>query len=312
MTAMAGRKKVFSLHGNCQAEALAGVLLSNPEFFARFEYAHVPPVFSIKTDELDTFYKDTLPRLDLLLYMPIAATYRGKRLSSAHVLSRLPPSAEVLSFTNCYFRGYHPELVHLDGVPSRTFVGFYDLNILAAYLSGERDPRRVADAIDRDDLLDPGFLAGLAESSLAHLSQRERHGDERGPISLTCADYIAENYRDRQLFHTVNHPAREVLCHLADQAYRLLGIPGTADRSWPEPLALQRFPLHRGVRRALGLTFEGPADYHLGDRRWSPPEAVAAFLDHYASLPRDVLVRGYEAERWPLTFAQPDAVGACG
>ncbi len=214
------RKKTFTAYGNCQAHALAEILMTNADFSRKFEYIPIPPIFSMETSYFDVLYEDVLPSMDVLIYMPVGGLYRDdERFSSQSILKAVSASADLLSFTTCYFRGYNPELMYVDKVPALETGRFTDLNLLGAYLAGERDPVRCARLIEQDDLLDPAFLQSIVDGSIAGLAQREKHGDSRGAMSLGCADYIAEHFRSRQLFFTLNHPAREILCHLADRRW---------------------------------------------------------------------------------------------
>ncbi|ESQ81024.1 hypothetical protein AEYBE204_01480 [Asticcacaulis sp. YBE204] len=158
---------------------------------------------------------------------------------------------------NLYFLGYTPDMVYLHADGSRHVVqgpmtDYHLASVIYAYQQG-RSPDRAA-ALFSDDAFFQQNYAGAAEQSLIELTRREAH------LDIRMVDYVAEHYKHRRLFHTLNHPTAHLLSVLADRILTHLGIAHYDMREviQEDPLSdIVKAP-HPAVHRMLGLTFDNP------------------------------------------------------
>ncbi|EPR44689.1 hypothetical protein dsx2_1317 [Desulfovibrio sp. X2] len=232
------------IHANCQGEPLARLLLAQPGFAARHRCG---VVLNYTREEVPA---EALSTCGLFLYQHLGPEWG--ELSSAALLSRLPPGATSLCIPNLFFKGYWPlwtsapdfdySDVLLDALLER---GLSRAQVLHLYL--RTDPAKYCD------------LDALAAASLEHERRKEAH------TPIKYVDLILCRYRKEHLFFTVNHPKKALLRHVADGVLAHLGLPPLSDAeaaTVPEELGEIELPVHPAVASRFGLSFAAP------DRLW--------------------------------------------
>ncbi|SDF06347.1 WcbI family polysaccharide biosynthesis putative acetyltransferase [Desulfovibrio legallii] len=228
------------LHTNCQGDALRP-LLENTPAFAR--------LFRIR--QYVNYTREEIGRVDLrqcalFLYQWLAPKWGA--LSTEQLLPRLPPACRTLTVPNLFFKGYWPTWTREAPIDfgdslleSLLAQGLTPTEALALYLRGA--PPLLGDR---------AALEAAAEASLAREEAKE------AAASIRCAPLIRERWREEQLFVTINHPGRELMCHVADSLLRLLGLgglPPSVRRAYVSPLEDFWLPVHPAVGERLGLPF---------------------------------------------------------
>ena len=234
------------LHANCQGDALRPLLENSPAFASRFrirQYVNYTRQ-SIAAQDIE--------HCDLFLYQRLAPKWGD--LSTEQMLPRLPQQCQAIEIPNLFFKGYWPHWSRDE------HINFAD-SLLETLLE-KVSPQEAMTLYLRGSaalLGDAATLQRLAEESLCHEEAKEAHG----PIK--CAPLLRERWREEQMFMTVNHPGRELMCHMADSLLRLLGLgglPPSARSSYVHPLEDFWLPIHPTVGRSLGLPFAS------AEKRW--------------------------------------------
>lgn len=235
-------RQLCLIHANCQGDDLKRLLEASPGFTDRFEIRH------LRNYKREALEQGVLDATAIFLHQHLDEKWG--ELSTDEVLARLPGSAQALCIPNCFFKGYwpfwanRPDLIQftdslLEDLLAR---GLSDTDILRLYFLA---PPALA-----------GDMEAIAASSLLHEKEKERHT----PIKYT--HLIEENWRERQLFLTVNHPAPALMLPIACEILKLLGskpfsdefashfVP-TYDDFW--------LPVHPRVGERLKLPFVDPS-----------------------------------------------------
>jgi hypothetical protein len=259
---MDGGEGLCIIHGNCQGETLAALLLASPEFVAawRVEY-YVNFTRQAIPDE-------SLGRCGLFLHQRLGEQWG--EFSSEALRARLPRGARSISFPNMLFKGYWP---FWSGEP-----GFdYRDTLLDSLLDrGLAPPEALAMALRLD--LDRHFgLAGLLADTLARERGKERLSDV-GYVHL-----IEESYRAEKLFQSVNHPRKRLMLHAADGVLALLGLPPLPEgvkAACPELYPEFELPIHPKVAAFHGLKFcGGDTRFNVYGQSLTYREYAALYLD---------------------------------
>lgn len=243
------RKALF--YGNCQLLVLHD-LLKDTLLTAGVEPVHVQEVHLLKgVDQVAV--RAHAQDVDVLI--------------AQHILvSPARPGSDELSETartrivvpNTYFSGYHQHLQVVNAPHGR------DTGCLAtwALVRQGHSPQTVQDILLREDAFTEADVFALASAGLGELERREAEH----AIDIPVSGYIRERWRSQMLFHTVNHPARSLLLHVANRIIDLLkargllpsSTPGLDDSpSFDRAFASIDFLQHLilpGVAKALGLT----------------------------------------------------------
>ena len=235
------------LHANCQGDALRPLLENAPAFGSRFyirQYVNYTRQ-SIAARDIE--------RCDLFLYQRLAPKWGD--LSTEQMLPQLPPHCQAIEIPNLFFKGYWPfwsreeRINFADSLLEALLERVSPHEAMTLYLRGSAGL-----------LGDAATLNRQAEESLC----REEAKEAEGPIK--CAPLLRERWRDEQMFITVNHPGRELVCHMADSLLRLLGLgglPPSTRRDFVHPLEDFWLPIHPAVGQALALPFAS------ADRPWA-------------------------------------------
>lgn len=285
--------EVLVVLGNCQAEALRRLIASGPGDPGIPPTVRVPPVFELIEQDLPHLFR-VLARTSVLVAQPVRAGYRGMPLGTGQLASRLPGRSTLVRIPVLYDSALFPWMVTLRR-PSRPeedppVVPYHDLRTLAEAATELGGGPRAADRPPAVRLpLAPERIRRLAEQSLGRLLAREQaHG--------TVA--IAERLRDVTVpaFHTVNHPANEVLALLAAAIRAQLGANPAVVLPERTLLGEVLAPLEPQVLAALGL--EGPprAGWTAGGERMTDAAVRAAHLEWYRANP-EVVDAGIERHR---------------
>lgn len=252
------------LHTNCQGDALRPLLENTPAFARLFRIRQY-----VNYTQEDIGVVD-LRQCALFLYQWLAPKWGA--LSTEQLLPRLPAVCRTLAIPNLFFKGYWPcwtreaPIDFGDSLLERLLArGLAPAEALALYLRGA--PELLGDS---------AALEAVAAASLA----REEAKEAEAPIR--CVPLVRERWRDEQLFVTINHPGRTLMCHVADSLLRLLGLgglPPSVRRAYVHPLEDFWLPIHPVVGERLRLPFaHGARRYPIYGKELTHREYTACYL----------------------------------
>ena len=241
------RKKVL-LYGNCQLPFLTQYLRSSE----LFNQTYVVYDKAFINDFSPDYWSDKLlSEIDLFIYQKVSPSYLGEQMSTDYILKCLSPKCETLSIPNSYFQGYFPQHISKRSPYGRFPYG--DRNIIEAIYDSKFSEGELQDLVrmlGNNDYYSSEELEKNTESSLEELAQRE------SGLDVIISDYIKENYKDKYLFYTVNHPTYWVIREVATRVLKLLDIYNTNIN----PLVIDSLndlvvPIYPSVIKQLGLGF---------------------------------------------------------
>ena len=255
-------RQLCIVHANCQGEPLAALLGAHPEFARRYRVRHfvnytrewVPP--------------DSLAQCALFLHQWLEPAWG--ELGSEAMRAQLGPRARALVLPNFLFLGYWPFWDHAPGIE---FSDFF-LNELAARGLNKAECMHIYCDSDVRRFHDP---AALVERSFAVEREKARRWDIR------CLEWVHAHWRTEQLFLTVNHPAKALAFHVAQEVLAALGFAPLGPEHFAameEPFPDFELPIHPQVGDILGLPF-APADraWRTFNHRRTFRQYVSCYLD---------------------------------
>jgi hypothetical protein len=253
------------LHANCHGEDLKILLEASPAFRSAYRLEYY--VSYIK----QPVPAQALEKCSLFLYQHLGAQWGD--LASEVLLRKLPASAGILKLPNPFFNGYWP--LWTSGGP----IEFGD--ILLNRLIDEGVSKQVILSIYlRKDLASFVDLQASLDACIAR--EREK---EKGACAA-IVDWTLEHWKNRPVFHTVNHPGRELLQRVAQAILLRLDFPLLTDADLaclPDFFPSYAFfdlPIHPQVAAFHGLAFGGPGQrYTIFQRRMTFEEYVSRYID---------------------------------
>ncbi|MDG4656631.1 WcbI family polysaccharide biosynthesis putative acetyltransferase [Ectobacillus antri] len=270
-------KKTCIVYGNCQIQPLRQYLISSTIFNRTYEMINIPPVYLCNRETgLDDYYLKKLYNCDLFIYQKVSPAY-SYYLSDEYIISKLPKSCILISFSNTYFNGYHPQYVHGKIDP------YGDKNIIR-FLNEGKSKKEIISILSDDNFYSFHDVVTNFHITLDELKRREAE------LDVTLDDYIEQNYRDIHLFYTINHPNYRISRYLAIKILTKLGMPTQEISQMVIPSELSRYmqPIYPSVIKHLNINFVRQEErYYTFDRHFTsfnPPiltfqECLSSYID---------------------------------
>lgn len=208
--------------GNCQRNAIIRYLMQSKSFKENYAIINTPAVHMCSRDGLS---KEAVSACDLFIYQKVGEGY-GKYLSTNHILSGLKDSCKKISIPNTFFKGYHPEFINNPvprpnpryGVHPGGKFPYGDKNIIKLLNNG-KSKKEIIKALSEEGFYSYAFLKKNLEDTLNELAAREED------LDVKVTDFIRNNYRDKYLFYTVNHPGDYVSRFVSMAILKMLSFP---------------------------------------------------------------------------------------
>ncbi|MDQ7727285.1 WcbI family polysaccharide biosynthesis putative acetyltransferase [Halomonas sp. SpR8] len=293
-------KEKVIIYGNCQANALGGLLKISEEFSERYDFVRVTPVHRVKVAEHREFCENLVKHCAAFLYQPVSDKFRGGGFGYKTVCSYLSNDAFRASFPSLQFYGYHALSAPVREVNSEfassvnSFFGmpssdlFHPIDVLECYCEGFD----LVDAIDK-------FSNGSANTRDQILSitlnsiEQMRISEEKHSIDIKFSYFLENNYKNQQLFHTPRHPTGFSLLQVVESFLSYLDIKISEEERQRivkrDPLCIPQYPSQRVIHDKLGLDFEKKLQFKSKSVSLSCEQFVSQLYQAYNTQPSAVL-----------------------
>lgn len=244
--------------GNCQAAAIMKCLnLKVENYITHYEPCHLS---ELSNEQFTKMIKEQ----DIIITQPIAQNYRNlDYLNTNYIINNT--DAIVIIFNSCYFEFYYPDLKYFkrsDGLLKQPIDYHYQC-MIDHYMRGDNIQQYVDECVNNPDLYSKEFFLDLANKSIKELRNRDAHtkkelctGNNVHFISIT--DFIEQNYRDKLLFYSMNHPSKYLLHFVSESIIRILNIGNTIDYN-ADPLSNPKCILYKSLQS--GVNFKVNNDF---------------------------------------------------
>jgi hypothetical protein len=204
----------ISVIGNCQIAALNPILrMMNPSI----EIVNFPAVHTLQESNRREI-EENLKTADWIFTQPIGAEYPVDFVRTAHLKAAYP--GKTILWPVAYFSGYAPDWDVLRDASKDHYPGpllsYHSSKILFAFFSGMNMPSAVQFFLGSTEF-DSSRYGDAVAASLNNLKSRERE------LNVRLSDYIEERFRDRRLFHIMNHPDISVMAEIGRRLLELVG-----------------------------------------------------------------------------------------
>lgn len=269
---------MFSLIiGNCQVPEIAYIINKSKNFTDKYG-----ELISIKViDYIDlNYYLNLLDKAEIVIAQPINDNFKIKQFSAQYLIDNV----ENLYFiTNCYFYGYHPEMIYLynfSGTHQVIYeIDYHDRNILTSFK--ESKPINILDP----DYYSADYNLSVLNNTLDQLKKREHKIFEtERKIDICISDWIENNYQKQRLFNTFNHPSTPTLVELSNRILTKLEIQNDLPEITEDLLSHVLFPIYPSTAKNLELEFKEEFFYRMKHRRYTSDEAIGMYQNMYTNV----------------------------
>jgi len=228
--------KKMAIIGNCQATALSKFLLSNNIFNKKYEYIEVKPIYLMSENELNYFYTYTLLELDLIIIQPINEDFNDNiKYSTKTILNNIKHDCISILIPSLYFDFYHPYLCYLNGEHGNKIeipIDYHDKTLIKLYLSykelsNEEIIEKYMNIFNNNFFINNSMINDNLKLTLNNIEDRENNFKDYIVNNTKCIysyDFIKNNYQNKLLFYSVNHPSKYLLSYLTDEILNYLNI----------------------------------------------------------------------------------------
>ena len=259
-------RKLCLMHANCQGDELETLLRASGAFNRTYRLARRTNYTREPLGQQD------LAACDLFLYQHLGESWGD--LSSDALLRQLPDAALAVRIPNLMFKGYWP---------------FWTNNSPIAF--GDSLLNRLIDEGAPKPVILRIYLHGNIQTfvdlkaSLEETINIERQKEQQSPVKTV--DFLLSHWKRRPMFHTINHPGREILVHAANGILKAVGLPplGQGERSAAFAKGLPSYtdfdlPIHPQVAAFHGLEFAGPEHrYAVFGRTMTFEAYISRYID---------------------------------
>jgi hypothetical protein len=215
-------------YGNCQPDAIRKLLCLDP---ALYRTTFLPCYL---THYNESTFLQIVAASDIIITQSIQDNYNNKPyLSTSSVLKHAKKDAKIFLFDSCYFPYYYFDLtyVKLDGTRYHAPIDYHYTSMIECYKNELPVETYVRDYVENVDLRKEDELERIAECGLQSLYDRyilskERY--ERDNVYVcSIHDFVRDNYKQKLLFYSVNHPTKYLFHYLCEEIQRHFGFPKT-------------------------------------------------------------------------------------
>ncbi|QLA17835.1 WcbI family polysaccharide biosynthesis putative acetyltransferase [Desulfolutivibrio sulfoxidireducens] len=270
-----GKKKIV-LSQTCQGLVLERLLMASKELQEHFSCTFIPNYETLdgktsvaSSDDLATALGDC----DILIYHDVSS------YDFPSLIRKMPPGAQTIKIPYITSNIYWPTLdfknpCWLSPHGSTAHIP-WPCVALNELIVAERDKKRVIDAYLALDLAQVVSLDAVRENQIGYLRAAEKDS------IFHLADYVEQNFIERQLFHLINHPAMPVFLEVANTIFQFLGIRRLQKYAY-DPFHNHQIPLHPSIIRHYNITWcDETTKFTILDKSMCFEEYVNFYVDSY-------------------------------
>lgn len=242
-------------YGNCQCDALRSVLNLDDTYIK-----HSIECFTTNIYEND--FLDIIRKCNIIIIQPVSDNYRDKHyLSTTFIIENCKPDCKIILFNSCYFNFYYFNTSYkvINGVQLKTPHDYHYNDLITCYKLNLPLEKYFEYYVDNIYYKTSNDLELMANDSLYELNNRyeemivKYYNNNVFPVYIN--DYIRNNYKDKLLFYSMNHPSKYLLQFIAEQIVDHLKIINCINYNI-DPLNNPKCILYKCIQNGVNFNIE--------------------------------------------------------
>ena len=214
------------IYANCQGWAIKETLGVDPRMHTM---TYIP---CHDTDIIRDKFTKLVKESDIIITQPIRDNYREKTyLSTTYIIENAKHGCKIIIVDSCHFVFYHFDLTYkwLNGSIFDKPCHYHYNGIIETYCKKLPIQHYIDQYVNNPLLKTKKELEELACSSLEELQRRykksyDNYGKSSKVSIISTHDYIRDNYKDKLLFYSMNHPTKHLIQYICKEISKLLPI----------------------------------------------------------------------------------------
>lgn len=220
--------KNFLFYGNCQSDAIKQTIsLPSDEY----NIINVP---CWTTDINKEKFTEIIKMCDIIITQSINDNYRDlDYLSTSYIIKNKQEHCKIIVFDSCYFDFYYFDLTYkmFNNDVLHLPIDYHYNKMIECYNNNLPVEHYITEYVDNVNLKTSDELDNIAENSLNELKKRyEEHKNkfnDKNIFIITIHDYIKNNYKNKLLFYSMNHPTKYVIQYICEEIINILSLQNT-------------------------------------------------------------------------------------
>ncbi len=278
-------------YGTCQALAIKEILnLSNDKYIQHHIQCYSTEYTKKEIDEI-------LNKCDIIITQPIPDYYRDViYLSTSYLISNCKKNCNIIIYQRQYFDFYYFDTTYYEfnGDTLHEPNDYHYKSMINYYKNGKSCNDYINEIVDNNLLKNKNELDDIANNSIKYLIDKDieiinkyfdtklcdKNKKCRNLHYIPVVDYIKDNYRNRLLFYSMNHPTKILLQYIAENIINILDIENTINYNI-DPLDNPRCILYSCIKNAVNFDISyDKNNIILGDKE-KINDIVGLYYDTY-------------------------------
>lgn len=219
--------KTILFYGNCQMFAIEQTLIMKKEY----KKIHIP---CWTTEYNKETFLNIIKKCDIIVTQPINDNYRDvDYLSTNFIINNSNHNCKIIICDSCHFDFYYFDLTYkiFNNDVLHNPSDYHYNNMIECYNNNFSVDYYIENYVNNESLKTSQELDSIAEDSLNELINRYNKNKEQynqNNISfVTTHDFIKNNYKDKLLFYSMNHPSKYLIQYICKEIINILQIQNT-------------------------------------------------------------------------------------
>jgi hypothetical protein len=268
-------------YGNCQLFAILHTLNFEKDISAT-------NVECFNTTLSEAEFTNLIITSDVIISQPISDNYRDKHyLSTSYILDNKMPECKLILFDSCYFNFYYFDLSYklfnneMLAIP----IHYHYNEMINCYLNNKSVDYYIEHFVNNIELKSCEELENNAINSLNDLYNRyiinTKKYNRNNVYIISTYDYIKENYKNKLLFYSMNHPTKYVIQYICEEIINILQIKNTINYE-KDILSNPKCILYKCLKKVVNFDIE---EYNVLTSNLSSVENITQlYYDTYTKI----------------------------
>lgn len=221
-------------YGSCNVTRLVEEVNSKGSILGQALKEHdVSCVACQETDLSENEFLQLIKQQDFIITVPINKEYRNKGyLSTEYILQNKKTETKVLIFVSLHSHYYYFDYGHIidDGVFIKEPHYLHFKSLFNFYKQGKTEKQFIDECAFNENFKSYQELEAFANNDVEELSRRQLllidlQKQYNNIIVIDAVKFIKDNYRDHQMFFSLNHPSNYLLYFIAEQVLEHIELP---------------------------------------------------------------------------------------
>lgn len=277
-------------YGNCQIQALSKVLnLPQNQY-----NSHSIECFT--TNHTEEQFLNIIKESQIIITQSIQNDYRNKTyLSTSYILLNCSHTSQIIIIDSCYFPFYHFDLFYYytnNTTRLRTPCEYHYREMMTYFIQNKTIDEYINQIINNSDFKTQTELEEIAEKSIIELQQRFQHSQQLYSIYsnckvITCWEYIKNEYKNKLLFYSFNHPTKYIFHYFGEHIISFLNLQNNINYEI-DPLQHLKCIIYKCIYKVVNFDIN-QTDSPILKNCKNYKDIVKLYYDSYQSLKSEIL-----------------------